>query len=897
MTLEFKDLKCEYLRSPLGVETKFPRFTWLLNSRKRGQHQKAYQIIVSSRKDLVVKGIGDIWDSSRVDSDETVNIVYSGKTLESCKRYFWRVQVWDENNKEFLSDISSFETALLSEKDWKARWITKKAPKTFESNGDWDIERFVQANAMYFRKTFSLKDKRISKARVYITGIGYYELRINGKKVSDKVLDPAQTDYTKIALYSTYDITALLEEKNAIGVILGNGRHIKAYGYDFPKLIVQIEIEYENGGREVILSDENWKVSHGPLKENGIYFGERYDARLEMGGWDKPNFDDSKWENAVIVDGPKLSAQVMPPIRCIEAIKPKRLYSPREGVYVCDFGRNFTGWVKLRVKGAKGKEIRLRYAEVVYKDGNLNLSTIRNAETTDLYILRGEGLEVYEPKFTYHGFRYVEVEGFPGVPTLENVEGQVVHTDVRKVGDFYCSNELINKIHNNILRAQLSNLMSIPTDCPQRDERLGWMGDAQISAEEAIYNFDMVNFYEKWLNDIKLSQREDGSIPDVVPPYRKFYPADPAWGTAYITIAWYLYWYYGDKKVLEEHYDNMKKYVEFLRTNAENGISKLGKYGDWCPPGSIFPKRTPVELTSTFYYYNDVLLLSKIADALKRDKEAKNYFNLSEKIKDAFNERFLTPNGYEVIKMSPIDQGTGQTSNVLPLFYNMVPKEREEGILKRLIDLIVNEHDYHLDTGIVGTKYIFDVLTENGYSDIAYKIATQESYPSFGYMVKKGATTLWERWEKLEGGGMNSHNHVMFGSIDAWFWKYLIGVSPLSAGWKKFKIKPYPVGDLRYISSSLKTVRGKIELSWERSENSFEVNLSIPTGCKAELHLPIFWKDFLVSENGKELLKGAKQLGLKQDIKFIAEKGNRVIFELNNGYYEFLITEMNFSER
>ncbi len=772
-----------------------------------------------------------------------------------------------------LLDISEDENV-----NWNARWITKKDPKTFESNGDWMVKKFVQSYALYFRKTFIIKNKEISNAKIHISGIGYYELTINGKRVGDKVLDPAQTDYSKIALYSTYDVTDFLQTQNAIGVVVGNGRHIKAYGYDFPKMIAQIEIEYKDGKKEVLVSDGTWKMSHGPLTENGIYFGERYDARIEMEKWDRFDFDDSNWEEVIETKGPALSPEIMPPIRVVDTLKPIKMHSPKDGVYVYDFGQNFTGWVKLHVEGPRGTEIKLRYAEVLNPNGTLNFSTIRNAEATDTYILKGGEAEVYEPKFTYHGFRYAQIEGFPGVPTLKHLEGRVVHTDVEKVGDFYCSNELINNIHRNTLWAQLSNLMSIPTDCPQRDERLGWMGDAQLSAEEAIYNFNMLEFYKKWLKDIQLSQREDGALPDVAPTYNaKFYPADPAWGTAYITIAWYLYWYYGEAEILKAHYESMKKYVGFLKNNSENGISKLGKYGDWCPPGSVLPKRTPVELTSTFYYYNDVLLLSKMADVLKEEDDKSYYSKLAEEIKDAFNKRFLTSNGYDVIKMSPIDQGTGQTSNILPLFYDMVPQESKKETIQKLVNLITNDQDYHLDTGIVGTKYVFDVLTENGYADIAYKIVTQESYPSFGYMIKEGATTLWERWEKLMGGGMNSHNHVMFGSVDAWFYKYLAGLSPINAGWKKFKVKPYIVGDLNHVSSSITTVRGKISVSWEKASNAFKLNLSVPNECKAEVYLPILWGKYLVSKNGKEIFKDGKQ------------EADRLVFDVNSGNYEFIM--------
>lgn len=897
--LKVGDLRCEYLKNPINIDTSKPRFSWTLLSDERNQFQSAYQIIVSSNPEDVLNEVGDLWDSGKVESNENVNIEYLGRELESFKRYYWRVRVWNQRDEVSpYSDVATFETATLKTEDWKAKWITKKNFRSFLSGGDpvSGKKNYRQFYAAYFRKDFEVK-KKVKRARAYISGLGLYELRINGQKVGDNVLDPGQTDYSKVALYSTYDITDLIRDKNAVGVILGNGRHIESYGYGKPKLTVQILLEYEDGSSEFILSDGIWKVSHGPLMENGIYYGERYDARFEMPGWDESDFDDHDWESIEITNGPQLSSQLMPPIKITETLKPIQMWSPRPGVYVYDFGQNFTGWVRLKVGGPRGTTIKIRYSELVNEDGTLNTSTIRLAEATDTYVLKGEDLEIYEPRFTYHGFRYVELTGFPGVPTLESIEGKFLHSAVENTGKFVCSNELINKIHRNIIWGQLSNLMSIPTDCPQRDERMGWMGDAQLSAEEAIFNFDMAQFYTKYLMDIKLSQKEDGSISDVVPPYWPLYPADPAWGTAYITIAWYLYLYYGDKRILEEHYGSMKRYVEFLRDNSNNHIiKKLGKYGDWCPPGSIFPKRTPVELTSTFYYYSDVLTLSKIAEVLGKEEDQKKYGELATEIKDAFNKEFLKKEKdfvgnekvfYLGIKMSPKDTTpTGQTSNVLPLYLDMVPVKYKDTIFETLIELIEVHQDSHLDTGIVGTRYLFEVLSDNGRFDLAYKIATQQTYPGWGYMINEGATTLWERWEKLEGGGMNSHNHIMLGSIDAWFYKYITGLSVLEAGWKKFRVKPYFVDELKYARAELNTSVGNIVVSWEKFDERFKLVVSVPVNAKAIVFVPTMSKG-VISESGKEIFKNGKVQDEVEGISFLEMEKRFMIFEIGSGWYEF----------
>lgn len=861
------DLRCEYLENPIEIDIPNPRFSWILSHEKRSQSQSAYQILISSKETLSINREGDLWDSGKVLSHNTVNIEYSGIPLSSNSIYYWCVKWWDKDNFESnFSDISCFGTALLEDSDWKAKWISKKEfvdKKTrkdlqYKSGGNNLFGRLRELNAIYLRKEFNI-ERSIKTAKLYICGLGYYVLKLNGNRIGDRILDPAQTDYNKIALYSTYDITKGLQKKNAIGVILGNGRCVELYGYDFPKLIVQIHIQYIDGTTETICSDESWKISNGPIMENGIYFGEKYDARLEMPGWDSPEFEDSKWDAIAVVNGYKLASQLMQPIQISKVMSPQKIESPQPGMYIYDFGQNFTGFVRLKVRGNEGCEVKLRFAENIKKDGTLNFATNRTAPVNEIYILKGEGEEIYQPHFTYHGFRYVELTGFPGVPSLDTIEGYFFHSNVPKVGNFSCSNELINKVHTNIIWGQLGNLMSIPTDCPQRDERHGWMGDAQLVAEEAILNFDMARFYTKYLRDIKVSQKGDGSISDVVPPYWPIYPPDPAWGSAYITIAWYVYWYYNDTRVFKEHYESLKRYVEFLSVTAKNNILSMGKYGDWCPPMSIVSKRTPIELVSTWHYYHDTLLLSKIAKILGNDDDYNYYSEKAREIKDAFNKEFLLRT-YKYIKISFTDMAISQTSNALPLYLNMVPEGKEKSILNYLIEAITGHYDYHIDTGIVGTRYIFEVLTDNGYPEIAYKMITQESFPGYGYMLKEGATTLWERWEKLESSGMNSHNHIMSGFVDSWFYKTLAGIKSLTPGWETIRIKPFVPEDMNYTQAKINSPKGLIYSAWEKKDGNLKLTVILPIGCTTDIWLPINSKsssiregDTIIWQNGEEI--------------------------------------------
>ncbi len=887
------DLRCEYLLEPLGIDTSSPRLSWRIESSVRGERQEAFRILVASSPELLAGDVGDSWDSGRFEGGSGPFADYGGEGLLSCSRYFWKVRWWNARGAESpWSETGSFITGFLHREEWKPKWIGGASIPEFRSKGNVLLGEAggesVQSFGVYLRREFALKEEPVL-GLAFVSGLGHYELRLNGNKVGDKVLDPGWTDFAKKALYSTYDVTSLLGKKNAVGIILGNGRHIKDYGYGAPRLACRIEVEFPSGDREILGSDESWRTSDGPLRENGLYHGERYDARLEREGWDGPGFNDKGWTKAVAMPGYPLSSQLLPPIRVTDRLRPAGVVKTGKGAAVFDFGQNFSGWVRLTVQGPAGTEVRLRHSELVHEDGSLNTANLENAEAKDVYVLKGGGVETYEPRFTYHGFRYVEVSGFPGEPGPGCLEGCFVHSDVERTGSFASSNKLVDGIHRNVIWGQLSNLMSIPTDCPQRDERHGWLGDAHLAAEEALFNFDMAGFYSKFLDDIRLSQKEDGSLPDVVPPYlNRLYPADPAWGSAYATILWTLYTHLGDTRFLSRHYQPLKRYLEFLGKNAEGHLIKgLGKYGDWCPPGAMVPKKTSVEFTSTWYYYHDVLLFSRMAEAIGRTEESREYARLAGKIREAFNAAFLGETQYAAIRVSRIDNYPHQTNNALPLYLDVVPDDRKAKVLASLVDSVVRRQDFHLDTGILGTRYLLDVLTDNGHAETAYRLVTRTSYPGWGYMLREGATTLWERWEKLEGPGMNSHNHIMLGSVDAWFYRVLAGLGPLEPGWKSVQIKPHILGDMTGAEAEVKTVRGRAASSWRRDGDTLVFEYTIPVGSTARVSAPLLGPRSNVRADGELIWDGSGQTGDHPDIDFLEFEDGRPVFRTGSGSYRF----------
>ncbi|HEY9054534.1 MAG TPA: family 78 glycoside hydrolase catalytic domain [Rectinemataceae bacterium] len=919
-------LRCEHLERPSGLTLPRPRLSWIPPRGEAGSVQTAYRIICSANPADIATGTGSLWDSGKVESSECHLIPYGGPALREATRIHWAVKTWNGEDSSPWSEPAHFDTGIFSPESWKASWISMAEPEYETSNvllveGSINSNRHIPARfyyGIYLRKEFSLREKPV-RALAFFCGLGYGELEVNGTKAGDHRLDPGQTDYPLGALHSTFDITESLRPgPNAFGIILGNGRYIDAYGFGKPRAFLQVVLEYSDGERETIVSDGSWKASHGPILQNGIYSGEAYDARLEQEGWSRPGFEEGAegsgrgWEAAETLAGPPLRPQLMEPIRKTAELLARGLSNPEPGCYVFDFGQNFAGVARLRVRGPRGARLELRFSELLDEKGRLHLGTNRESRSIDSYILKGGAEEIWEPRFTYHGFRYAELRGYPGVPTAATLTGVVLHSDVSAAGSFACSESLVNRIHSNVLWGQRSNLMSAPTDCPQRGERMGWLGDAQLASEEAMGNFDMAAFYIKYLEDIRLAQKPDGSLSDVVPPYWPLYPADPAWSAAYPALAWAMYWHYGDMDVLERHYEGIKRYVDYLDSRAEGHILyALGSYGDWCPPGTIYPKKTPMEFTSTWYLCHDTELVARMASVLGKVDEAEQYADRAKSIAEAFNRKFLLEDGrYATLKMSPIDRSAGQTTQALPLYLGIVPPEARKAAERRLVESVATNADRHIDAGIVGARYLLETLTDCGEADLAWDVVTQRSYPGWGYMIEQGATTLWERWEKLAGQGMNSHNHIMFGSVDAWFFSALGGLSPTAAGWKRVRVAPKTPGNLSHASVSRRTPRGVISASWSRSPwlsgdgashhassgpsgGEFRLELSIPDGVRADVEMPY-------ADLGRELKLGGRPVWAR-DAEGASERaadgehsavkrGDVVVVELGSGDYSLVMS-------
>jgi alpha-L-rhamnosidase len=847
-------LRVEYLSAPMGVDTPHPRFFWVPEHSDRGQTQTAYEIIVSADGSAAD---GDMWSTGKVSGAFPGQVPYAGKALQSGGTYNWKVRYWDSQGQASpFSDTARFGCGLFSPADWTGQWIGGKNQ---------------------LRKEFSIPNK-VLRAKAFICGLGYYELRINGRKVGRHVLDPAWTTYDKRALYVAYDVTGHLQEgANAVAVMLGQG------WFKGLTLLFQLEVELEGGEKIQVVSDASWAVKDGPVVSDSVYNGETYDARRETPGWDRAGYDQTGWVPAEAVNGPKgvLSSQMMPAIEVTDTIVPLTMSSPQPGVFVFDMGQNFAGWAELRVRGPRGTAVKMRFAEILYDTGMINRENLRGARAEDVYILKGEGEEVFEPRFTYHGFRYVEVSGFPGTPAADAIRGRVVHSAVEQTGSFACSKQILNGLQRIIVWGQTSNMHGIPTDCCQRDERMGWMGDAHVTAEEAIHNFDMAAFYTNFLRDIRDVQDDKGMITDTVPHVWGNRPADPAWGTAYPLICWHVYQYYGDRRILEEHYEGVKKYVEFLRSREENGLVKYFYYADW-----VSVDKTPGSIVSSFYYYYDVRVLADMAKALGRAEEAKLYADLAEKIKAAFNREYYDAK-------SRYYANNTQTANALGLFLGLEPEADRAAVFANLFDNVVYKNASHLTTGIVGTKYIMELLTARGNSDLAYDIAVQTTYPSWGYMIENGATTLWELWQLREGPSMNSHNHPMFGSVGAWLYKALAGINlaPGSTGFDKLRIAPQMVRDLRHAEGSVDTQRGRVSSSWSRTDGTVRLEAVVPVGSSAEVILPKSnLGNVIIRESGKMIWNAqGYQAGVPGVVKVEEQKGGFRL-EIGSGRYVFELT-------
>ena len=866
------DLRSDYRQNPIGLD-KSPQLSWKLEASQRRTVQTAYQIIVSSSVENLSANNGDIWDSGKVNSSESVGILYNGAELVSRQRYHWKVKVWTDNGStSYVSDPAFFEMGLLEQSDWRSGWI--------------GYVPGMPGRVQYFNGVFT-PQKEIKKSRAYIAGLGFYELYINNKKVGDHVLDPAQTNYSKRVYYVTYDISDFFtQEHNNIVIPVAPG------WLGTQRLRVQIEVTYQDDSREVLTSDRFRHVAVGPTVYSSIFDGELYDARINTPNLLRPGeapagLMDKKWAWSHNTDDPKgkMVAQKIEPIRVVETLTPTIVGEPTPGVYVFDAGRNLAGWAALKTEGKRGTEVKLRFAETLYDNGLINQDNLRNAKAEDIYILKGEGIESWEPAFTYHGFRYVQVEGLENPPEPGDILIKVVRTDVARTGSFHTSNKLLNDIHQMVVNTEASNLHSVPTDCPQRDERMGWLNDLTVRIEQAIYNFDMSRFYDKFIDDIEDTQEKDGTITDVVPFRFGMRPADPV-SASYLILAQKSYEFYNNSRIIDDHYDGMKAWVDYLYTRTNDGVVEYSYYGDWCPPrdflmdpnGSGVSRDTPGQLMSTGYLYHCALLLSDMAARIDRPDDVVYYQKLSDEIAAAFNREYWNEEtgGYA---------SNNQASNSFALYLGIVDEDKVPRVISNLVE-DVKKNDYHLTTGNLCTKYLLEVLSDYGYSEIAYKIATQTTYPSWGYMLANGATTLWERWEHLTGDAMNSHNHPMMGSVGSWFYKYVLGIAPSAEhpGFEQFTIKPFIFEDLDFVEGQLETIRGTVKVSWRKEKNNLlKMDVTIPPNSTATVTLP--------ADHQRKIREGGKNISRINEIEIVGVENGNIVTRIGSGEWNFEIKQ------
>ncbi|MBN1490857.1 MAG: family 78 glycoside hydrolase catalytic domain [Phycisphaerae bacterium] len=799
---------------------------------------------------------------------------------------------WKVTDKE----TPGWEAAAFDASGWAAAQVLGTCGMAPWGDIDVGLSEDRVLPARMLRREFSAA-KPVKRATAYICGLGYYELHLNGSKVGDHVLDPGLTDYSKRAFYVTYDVTDQLERgKNAIGAMLGNGRYYAprlgeptaTVTYGYPKLRFQLHIDYADGTTETIVSDGSWKLTaDGPIRANNDYDGETYDARMDQAGWNRAGFDEARWQPAQPVNAPggALRAQMAEPHRVTKIMRPVAMTNPQDGVFIYDMGQNMVGWVRLIVQGTAGTTVTLRFAEVLDDDGMLYLANIRGAKVTDTYICKGDGVETYEPRFTYHGFRFVELRGFPGTPTLETIEGRVVHSDVERAGEFTCSNPLLNRIYRNVLWGIRGNLRSIPTDCPQRDERQGWLGDIANESKAESFDFNMARFFAKWLDDIEDAQKEDGNVPDVAPAFWPIYSANVTWPSAYIIIPDWYYNQYADARPIVAHYDSMKRWIDFMSGFLKDDIMPRDQYGDWCVPPespdlihSADPARkTSKEVLGTTYFCHDLRLMARYATILGKDADAKAFNARADRLQAAFNKRFLD-------KTKPqYDNGT-QTSSVLPLSFGMVPAAQRTPLFANLVENILVKTDGHLATGLIGGQWLMRVLSDNGRPDVAYTIATQTAYPSWGYMIEKDATTIWELWNgDTANPAMNSHNHLMLvGDLCVWFYEYLGGIQsdPEQPGFKHIVMRPVPTGDLTHAKASHNSMHGRIVSDWRIvDETTFTWNITVPANTTATVYIP--------TSDPAKVTEGGIAAEKATGVKFLRTEEDRAVYQVGSGDYAF----------
>lgn len=895
-------LRCEYQTNPIGIDVRQPRLAWQLTSSARGVVQTAYHVRVGAGPDGPW-----LWDTGKVASDASIHVPYGGSALASRQRYTWQVRVWatDAAGSAYESAWSApafFEMGLLDPAEWQAEWITP----------DWDEDTSRSQPGPLLRREFTL-DGAIKSARVYVTSLGLYELHINGQRVGDELLTPGWTAYHRYIQYQTYDVTGLLRSgANAVGALLGDGWFRGFIGFEGNRntwgdrlaLLLQLHVTYEDGRTAVIASDGGWAATQGPIRMADIYMGEVYDARLDRAGWTEPGYAADDWTGVRVLDHDKQTvvAQTAPPVTRQEELRPVEIIRTPAGELVVDFGQNMVGWVRLRVQGPTGTTVTLRHAEVLDQQGNFYITNLRSATQLLQYTLKGAGVEVYEPHFTFMGFRYVKVEGWPGELTLDDLTGVVVHSEMPVTGEFECSNPLVNQLQHNIEWGQKGNFVDVPTDCPQRDERLGWTGDAQVFIRTATFNRDVAQFFTKWLRDLAAEQGANGGVPMVIPDpmgrsgshFAREAGGSAAWADAATICPWTIYVAYGDRRILEQQYDSMKAWVGYMRRQAgDTYLWTTGfHFGDWLDyrgnPGDMAaPPITDKELIASAFFAYSTSLLQQAAEVLGKADEAAEYADLLAKIKKAFVAEYVSENGRVA--------SNSQSAYVLALHFDLLPEHMRQSAADRLAQQ-VRAFGYHLTTGFVGTPYLCHVLSRFGHTDLAYELLNQESYPSWLYPVKMGATTIWERWDgiKPDGSfqdeGMNSFNHYAYGAIGDWLYRVSAGLDTAltGPGYKHITVRPQPGGGLTHVRAALRTPYGLAVSAWQLTKRDFSLQVTVPANARATVYIPASSLD-QVTEGGRSLADAA-------GVSHARVEDGAVVVEVGSGEYAFVSTGFNLEQ-
>jgi len=907
--VQIENLRCEYRENPLGIDDLTPRLCWQLNSDERGQRQTAYRILVASSADLLKQGCGDLWDSGKMDSDQCLHVRYAGKPLVARERCFWKVQIWDKDGVgSKWSPAAMWEIGLPEMKDWSdASWIrlaqdTRHSPLTKRPVQTKGMEqpRLTEAfPSPLFRREFQTKPG-VVRALAYVCGLGYNEVYVSGQRCGDAVLDPGQTTYDVRAFYVTHDITKLLKVgMNAVGVMLGNGFFGQNVGfnsaglcYDQPALIAKIVVDYADGTTETINTDRSWKADTGPILFDNVYAGETYDARLEKKDWNKSGFDDSKWMAAIAVAPPteRLQAQMIPPIRAIKTLPVQKVIAGENGKWIFDLGQNIAGWAKIHVKAPAGTQFTMKFGEALLPDGKeIDFGTTgtfaTGVEQTEIYVCKGGGVETWSPRFTYHGFRYIEVSGLSKPPDKYFLEGVLVHTDVTPQGSFTCSDALLNRIYRTSLWTMEDNMHSVMEDCPHR-EKCGWLGDAHAAGEATMFNYDMAQFWTKFVDDIGTTlgrggvtywgQKAAPGIPcNIAVGKRLCQEARPDWGAAYVLLPWYLYNFYGDTDVFTRHYEHMKDWISYVRGLREDGIVVRG-YGDWCPPGGNTAMECPPPLTSTAFFYGTLNIMKAFALQLGKTEDAVAYAHLAEETKTAFNAKFL-------------DTKTGgygsQTADAVALRFGIEPEGQESNVAKSLRNEVLDQHGGHAFVGIHGGKPLYTQLCENGYEEVAITAMETNTWPSFASTLAQGFTTWPEEADEFSPAERitnRSLNHPMQSGFATWFHESVGGIRPAGPGFKHIVLKPHSYRRIAWVKTEHDSLYGPIKSDWFTKTGKFNWRIAIPPNTTATIYVPI--------KQGGVVTEGGKPADTRPGVKLLRHEDDRVVYDIESGVYDFQST-------